>query len=332
MLRWWRAKVRGVVEHAGHSVVVVWEVLDGMRSFAVSLLHVAQAQEALAECLRYTPPALAAVGLTALFLWTAALPLDWAGLLDYDWRDAVKGSSFLTMWWLRMLLPEVSSRVFFAVLRARDEKLANSIKETRSVDSKKARFKSFLMTVLAIGAAVALLVTIAVTIAPLLLPMLAAAIGTFIAAWWMVLIIAVPIIGIALVLGIRAYSCLAPFLYFWQFDPVLFLLTVACIALGVMKLASPRAILRNAVVLYYSCSVLTQELLVHYTKRLERTDRERFLRRHCWRVLGFGLPICGLVHYLPLAAVASLEVFHGAAASLVVDLLALESGNAGHRE
>lgn len=330
-MRWWRSNVRHNAEQAGYSAKVLVEIVEGLRSFVSSLAHVAQAREGLLHFVRCTPLALAFVALSALGLWTAALPLRWAGLFEYDWRDAVKGSSFFALLWLRLLLPEVSSGVFFAVLRSRDEKLATSIKSTPSVYSKRARAKSFLVTVLVVGVVVALLATLG----PLLLPLLAhaaavalAAMGAFLAAWWLVLLIAVPIIVAATMMGFQAYCLLGPLVSLWRFDPVLMLLLCSCVALGSMKLAGPGTILRTAIVFYYSCSVLTHELLFHYTKRLDGTEQEDFKRRHRWRLLGFGLPIWVLVHYFPVVAVALLEVLHGAAASLLVDLLALESSRA----
>ncbi|CAE8627468.1 unnamed protein product [Polarella glacialis] len=313
--------------HCGGYASVAVEVASGLQSFVRAVAGVTCSPAALKKCIGYTPLVLACVAVSAGLLWLGAMPLRWSGLLVLDWRDALRASSLLALAWLRFLLPSVSSSVFFAVLRERDAAIHEEVSGLPIIHG--LRDRAFQWLKLLLGLLV--LAVLAGISAPTVLPLLAAAavpvaaaVGALISTWWLLL----PILLLVAVgtLGGRAYVVMAPFLAAWQLDPILALMAFVLAMVGCLHAASFSSLLKTALVMYCSCTLLTQELLSQYAQRLDSKSWAKFKRRHCWRLFGFGLPLWALIEYMPVAAVALLQVFHGAAGSFLVDLLGHQDG------
>jgi len=311
----------------GECIGVVKSMSNGAMSFFLGLALVARtvispgmlAEGKLLRELRFTPVVTLWVLLISSWMWIMCWPLKYWGLIDPEWKDFVRASALIALAAMRQFLPGIAPDWFFYVLATHDKALAGRIQQQPIIfglrEKAKRWFLASLGCVLALAACIAL--------APVAGPALAAAVAVVLAAGHIVVVVVLVVLVVVLFLGGSAYlyGLVRPLLKLLQFDPILGWIVILTVALRFLSAASIGTTLRTATVLYYSCTLLTSQLLVQYGERLQQVEWESFQRKHCWRMFGFGLPIWVLVQYAPITVVVFLQVFQGASARLLADIL-----------
>mmetsp|Transcript_76286 Transcript_76286/g.135113 ORF Transcript_76286/g.135113 Transcript_76286/m.135113 type:complete len:350 (-) Transcript_76286:86-1135(-) len=314
------------------------EMYFGFSSFCETFALIFSSWSLLSSCLKHTPKVLAGVLLLSCSYYLLGLPLRLLKLQTVDWNTTLQLASMQALGFVRIVLPRASDSAFFAVLRLRDQELADELKSMPVKRSWRSQAQQLLWH--AVASAVLLLVVIAKHASVLMLLKLVAvsalAAGlAFLASTWMMLIplVLVSILALSIFAGFSMmwYRYMQPFLTLWRkVDPVVAFLGLMLTALRVMRISDIATLLRYTVILYVSCKVLTHQMLSQYENRLDREAWTSFRKQHKWRLLGFALPIWMTVQLLPPVAVALLEVFHGVAGGLLADLLPITS--IGHKD
>jgi len=303
----------------------------GATSFVKALIIIGSSPQALSACLERALIPLLWTALNVSILWCSFWPVRWLGWRSLSWEGTVQISALFVLACCRWLLPITSSKVFFVVLALRNEALASEIKARRRVGLQTEMLQLSQMMVLGIVMLAAL-----ITLGSVFLPSVASIISALwlvakswkVVAmliqlgWLMPLLKTVALIFIAsLLLCGWGYHLAHPFIVIWRsVDPILALIAMVVVSLNFLHLATIRSLVSVAAVFYFSCTSLVEQLLVEYKHRLERRVWSEFKEKHKFKLLGFGLPIWLVVQNWPLLAVASLPIFQGAAASLLVDL------------
>jgi len=133
------------------------------------------------------------------------------------------------------------------------------------------------------------------------------------------------LVVIIAVLGFCGYvmTLLSPFVRMFRYDPPLgVVLVAAALYAGLVNVSRS---ISFAVQLYYTVSLLTADLLVDYHERLDDgsgKEWEEFVRKNRWRMVGYGLPLWGIMLIVhPFWFIAGLQLFQGAASVLLLDTL-----------
>eukprot|EP00929_Paragymnodinium_shiwhaense_P058381 TRINITY_DN29225_c0_g1_i1.p1 TRINITY_DN29225_c0_g1~~TRINITY_DN29225_c0_g1_i1.p1 ORF type:complete len:346 (+),score=77.70 TRINITY_DN29225_c0_g1_i1:79-1116(+) len=322
---------------AEHSLNV-WRMAFGLLSFVHGLVLVVQTfvklddtkRERILRSLWCTPVAVAITMQCAATHWLLARPLEWVGLKQPEFRSFLQVSAYVVLMVLRLLLPRASGDLFFAVLATRDAALAVSVEKQAIVWGLRQKALHGLVLLFFAGVAIAVVAVVFVAFGHLVLPALAGLGLALVASWGVILGIVAVIVVSALLLGGVGYIyvLLSPFLKIWKFDPMLCVIALVMVAMRACSTASIIELMRTAVLMYYSCTILTAELLLVYAERLDRDSWMRFQKSHCWQLLGFGLPIWLLMNTQPLLVVVFMQAFIGAAAGLLADLLEADADQA----
>lgn len=304
--------------------VVAGEVLEGVVSFLRGMAALA-APSVLPACMLSVLQLLPLVALAAAVLWALCYPFHLLGVEAFTFSKVLRGTCILALLLARLLLSEASGKVFHAVVESQDPQIAKSIKAMPVINGLRAQARA-LLRIWAIVLIVAMaLVASAPVLAHVLLP-LAAAVGLMVSTASVSLLVAVPVVVVALVavlvLAGQSFAFVAPVMWIHRrVGPFVSVTVLVTVLLGVLKGSSLRSMVETATVLYSSSSLLTQQLLANYSQRLRRDEWDDFKTKHAWRMFGFGLPIFFLCEVTPEVATMLLPAFHGAAGALLVDIL-----------
>ncbi|CAJ1454216.1 unnamed protein product, partial [Effrenium voratum] len=269
----------------------------------------------LGQQLLFTPAMLGFVLTTSGGLWLLTTPLRHWGY-EVPWRTLLEFSALALLEALRMFPWMAPPEVFFYVLGCQNKSLAEQLRSLPGSSLKRQLGHWAYMAAIGGGALLALLLA-----APLLgsLPFVAALAGALLASWYLVL----PLLllgGLLLWALGGAYLFLRPFQKLFAWDPALCWVAVAAVCLRVLSIASLGGVVKGATVMYYSCTLLTADLLAPFaTRRPEQWPR--FQKTHRLEMFGFGLPVWLLLQQMPLLVVVLLQGIQGVAATLLNDLL-----------
>eukprot|EP00747_Dinoflagellata_sp_TGD_P064755 gnl/TRDRNA2_/TRDRNA2_154035_c0_seq2.p1 gnl/TRDRNA2_/TRDRNA2_154035_c0~~gnl/TRDRNA2_/TRDRNA2_154035_c0_seq2.p1 ORF type:complete len:343 (+),score=46.78 gnl/TRDRNA2_/TRDRNA2_154035_c0_seq2:146-1174(+) len=298
----------------------------GLVAFARGFWLILQSRALIVRCLYHTPAIVLCVCLQAGLVRLCFMPLSFYHLVAMpSWDLLLKASGALSLGVLRVFVPKLSGKPFFAVLSARDDKLAGSL-EARPVIYGWAQQVRQLILVVALGIP---LVVGVVSLIPLVAPAVLAGAGVMLAAILAIGPIGLVIAGLViavLALGGWGYVLISPLIMVWRrIDPLVALIAAVAVLAGALHIASIGYALRTAAVLYWASTYMAQELLSQYSIREERAKWSAFKEKHRWRLLGFGLPIWVLVYFgNPLVAASFLDTLVGVAGSLFADLLGVD--------
>jgi len=318
--------------------VAVQQLLDslvqlcaGVWSFAMGLVLVGQTIFAphmltsgrLIKDLWFTPAVVTWVAFVSAWLWILARPLKWMGLMDPAWRDLAQVASLVALVFMREFMSGVSSSWFFHVLSTHDLVLSDRIRAQPIVFGLREKLKGWSWSFVAGVCGIIGVTVLFSAFGAVIGPAIAAAASAAIAAWPIVLIVTLVVAALIAMLGGAAYlyKLVGPIVRLFRFDPVMGCIILVIVACGLTSTASVTFLMKTGTLLYYSCTVLTAQLLSGYGERLQQADWEAFQRQHCWQMFGFGLPIWALTQCSPIAVVLMLQLFQGASARLLADIL-----------
>lgn len=269
--------------------------------------------------------------LLAGFQYLVCLPFRWLGWFEVEVTTVLHVAAILTLGMARALLPRSSGQAFFAVLGARDKVLAFKLEQTQAANSWSALawqlVRNSVLSALVVLVVVLQHASMALFIQGVVAAVAVVAVGLFVHSWFII----VPVCFAAVVLvcmGVSLGAYVAPFLTLWRrVDPVVAFLALVLAVVHFSKVSSVHSAFQAATTMYFSCTLLSHELLTQYRQRIAPKEWVSFTSERRWYLFGIGLPIWLLVHFAPPLAVALLEIFHGVGGGTLVDLLAVSTAD-----